>query len=131
MVTIENPQAGRPSQVNERTAARLVQTGAAEVTSRVLNGQILIIKLTVQATDRPSFGSQHGYSASAAALRKATRAGYDGVRRVFDEELPNVPVVQGQKMVREEKSDRNWSYTAAVKRTLRCSDHKDIGRARS
>jgi hypothetical protein len=40
----------------------------------------------------------------------------------FYDEARHIPIVNAAKMVREERSERNWSYSAGVRRAVR-RDH--------
>jgi hypothetical protein len=46
--------------------------------------------------------------------REITGREYDHVGRCFAKELPRIPVVSSAKMIRQERSERDWSYTSAV-----------------
>lgn len=46
--------------------------------------------------------------------RRITGVNYDDVDRSFHREAPALPLIRVDKMLRHEKSARNWSYSAAV-----------------
>lgn len=50
------------------------------------------------------------------------QCGYDRVDRSFLKAARHIPVVMAEKMIREEKSSRNWSYSAAVTHRRRRDD---------
>ena len=54
--------------------------------------------------------------------KRVTGQAYDKVDQFFHREARNLPVINPEKMIREEKSSRDWSYTAGVSRRPR-PDH--------
>ncbi len=106
MVSIENPIAGQPAKLSHAEARERIRNGEAVATIQV-NDQILAIRLVPILLD---------------SLLSSTTKGYDDVHRSFHREAPRLPLVQADKMIRQEKSERNWSYAAGVKRTMR-RDH--------
>lgn len=110
-VLIENPPAGYQNKTSLQRAQRYERAGRAR----------FVAPLVIRFLDTPM---------QAAIVRTAedrlharvTGHAYDRVNRAFHREARNLPVINPGKMIREEKSSRDWSYTAGVSRRLR-PDH--------
>ena len=46
--------------------------------------------------------------------RRVTGRGYDLVRSSFLDDARHIPIIDAPKIIRQERSSRDWSYTAAV-----------------
>jgi hypothetical protein len=47
-----------------------------------------------------------------------TARGYDAVDRIFHREAIHLPLIQPEKMIREEKSSRDWSFRLATRGSI-------------
>lgn len=64
--------------------------------------------------------------------KRVTGQGYDRVDQSFHREARNLPVINPASMIREEKSSRDWSYTAGVNRRVgRHHTADEVARIRS
>lgn len=113
MVRVENPQSGQREMVDGTRAQRLIAEGKA-VSTVTSGGFVLQIRLIEALT----------FEQQRARQRLATGRHYDSLNQSFAEQLPGVPVVQASKMIRMEKSERDWSYAKSVRRTVR-RDHSE------
>jgi hypothetical protein len=107
-VKIENPIPGESEYTSLNRARRFVGSGRAVFTGAqairfvVESRRAEIVRLVAKATEDR-------------VHRAVTGVGYDRVDRCLGEkELRHVPVVNGVKMIRQERSERNWSYASAV-----------------
>jgi hypothetical protein len=55
-------------------------------------------------------------AADRALTARITGADYDGVRSSFAEQLAAIPVINAPKLIRKERSSRDWSYQVSVRR---------------
>jgi len=100
MVKVENPGKG-PTHIRLGAAEALIASGRAMAVVRV-NGVTHMIRLTGPVANDPR---------TAAFL---TARGYDGVDRSFYEDARNLPLIAPEKMIREERSTQDWSFSRAV-----------------
>jgi hypothetical protein len=64
--------------------------------------------------------------------KRVTGQAYDRVDQSFHREARNLPVINPASMIREEKSSRDWSYTAGVNRRVgRHHTADEVARIRS
>jgi hypothetical protein len=111
---IENPAPGGRAETTGNRARRFVRAGQAvftgERTIRFVRDEAGIALLRmIEET-------------AVARIARGSGVEYDRVKRCFDRELPHIPVVNPAKMVRQEKSSRNWSFSAGVEQKRR-RDH--------
>lgn len=97
-IAIENADRGK-SAIGFAAATAMIASGAAVVTVRI-NGQITMIRMV---------GGER-------RLRDQQDRGYDEVKRSFHREAARLPLINPDKMIREEKSDREFSFSAGVER---------------
>lgn len=110
-VVIENPPAGYQNKTSLERARRYERAGRA----------IFVAPLAIRFLDTAT----HAAIVKAAEARmhkRVTGQAYDRVDQSFHREARNLPVINPEKMIREEKSSRDWSYTAGVSRRPR-PDH--------
>lgn len=110
-VQIENPPEGFLAVTSLEHARRYERKGRA----------VFIGALTIRFVDT---AAQRRLCERATAERRAriTAGEYDRVDRTFFTSARNLPLINADKMIREERSSRKWSFTAAVDRKLR-PDH--------
>lgn len=114
-VIIENPAPGGSAITSLNRARRFVDTKRAVFTGPqairfvVDSPRIELLRVIAQAAEDR-------------VHRALTGGGYDGVRSTFYAEAPAIPIVNAAKMIRQERSERNWSYTSSVRRAVR-RDH--------
>jgi hypothetical protein len=113
-VLIENPPVGYQNKTSLQRARRYVHAGRAQFVEplviRFLDTpvQVAIVKAAEEKLHARITGQE-----------------YDRVGRSFHREARNLPVINPEKMIRDEKSSRDWSYTASVARRLRPDDTAD------
>ncbi len=75
----------------------MILNGTAVGTVRV-NGILGMIRLTGKAQN----------------IRRETARGYDAITDSFFGAAAHIPIIAPEKMIREEKSSRNWSFRAGA-----------------
>jgi hypothetical protein len=110
-VLIENPPIGCQNRTSLERARRYERAGRAKFVSP------LVIRFLATATQ-----AVVAKTAEESLHARVTGLVYDRVDRSFHRNAHNVPVINPKKMIRQEKSSRDWSYTASVSRRLR-PDH--------
>jgi hypothetical protein len=106
-VLIENPPAGCQNKTSLERARRYERAGRAQFVAP------LVIRFLDTATQAAIVKI-----AEERLHARLTGQGYDRVDRSFHRDARNLPVINAAKMIREEKSSRDWSYTAGVRRRL-------------
>lgn len=98
MVRIENPIPGKRGEISVSAGEVMIAAGGAVATCRV-DGLLHMIRLI---------------DAKPGSNKALTGREYDLVQRSFHLEAKNLPLIAVDKMIREEKSTRDWSYQAAT-----------------
>jgi len=110
-VLIENPPVGYQNKTSLQRARRYESAGRARfVAPHVIRFLDTAMQAAIVKTAEERLHA------------RITGQGYDRVNQSFHREARNLPVINPAKMIREEKSSRDWSYTAGVTRRLR-PDH--------
>jgi hypothetical protein len=110
-VLIENPPVGHRNKTSLERARRYERAGRARFVAPLV---IRFMESPMQAAIMKT--------AEERLHARITGQGYDTVDRSFHREARNLPLINPAKMIREEKSSRNWSYTAGVRHRL-SQDH--------
>ena len=113
MVRIENPVAGKRAEIGPGAAEDMIRNGTAVAACRV-NGLLALIRLTGPARNE----------------KEVTGREYDAVSRSFHGNAIHIPVIAAEKMIREEKSSRDWSYQQAVRRMRRMDTAEEVAAIR-
>jgi len=87
-------------------ATAMIARGTAVVVVTV-NGVVRMVRLTGLRPEQK---------------KRLTAGGYDEVDRTFYRDARNLPLIAPEKMIREERSTRDWSFSKGVRR-LRRLDH--------
>jgi hypothetical protein len=101
MVRVENPKPGTRAEISVGAAEALILNGKAIAGAR-LNGVVTLIRMTGPLGNAPIL----------------TARGYDAVDRIFHREAIHLPLIQPEKMIREEKSSRDWSFRLATRGSI-------------
>lgn len=110
-VLIENPPLGYQNKTSLQRARRYERTGRAR----------FVAPLVIRFLDTP-MQAAIVKTAEDRLHARVTGQAYDRVNRSFHREARNLPVINPAKMIREEKSSRDWSYRAGVSQRHR-PDH--------
>lgn len=110
-VLIENPPVGCQNRTSLERARRYERAGRAKFVS----------PLVIRFLDTPTQATV-AKTAEARLHARVTGHLYDRVDRSFHRDARNLPMINPEKMIRQEKSSRDWSYIASVNRRLR-PDH--------
>ena len=111
-VKIENPVSGESEFTSVNRARRFVDSGRAVfVGARAIrftseSRRAEMVRLIAAATE-------------ARVHRELTGAGYDREAGSFYQHARAIPIISPEKMIREERSERDWSYAKAVRRSVR------------
>jgi hypothetical protein len=106
-VSIENPVPGGGEVTSMNRALRFVATrravftGAQSIRFVTDSPRVELVRTIEKATEDR-------------VHRAVTGVGYDRVGDTFFESARAIPIVNAGKMIREERSERDWSYTSAV-----------------
>lgn len=111
-VRIENPPPGHRDQTTLTRARRYEKAGRAK----------FVEPMVIRFLDTP-IQRKILKSAEDKELAAISGCNYDRVNRVFAEEARRLPVIDPQKMIREEKSKRDWSYRAGVRSNVGRREH--------
>lgn len=106
-VLIENPPVGYQNKTSLERARRYERAGRAQFVAPLV---IRFLNTPMQAAIVKT--------AEEELHARATGQAYDRVDRAFHRQARNLPMINAAKMIREEKSSRNWSYTTGVRRRL-------------
>lgn len=112
-VCIENPLPGAPAFTSRNRARRFVRAGRAVFT--ITDRRIRFILEPMQ-TGLLALAAHCAESAKEAGNKRDTKGGYDRDQRSHIKDIRHLPIVQADKMIRQERSSRNWSYSTAVSR---------------
>jgi hypothetical protein len=110
-VVIENPPVGYQNKTSLERARRYERAGRAKFVAPLM---IRFLDTAMQAVIVKA--------AEENLHNRVTGQGYDRVDQSFHRDARNLPVINPAAMVREEKSSRDWSYSAGVNRRLK-RDH--------
>jgi hypothetical protein len=113
-VLIENPPVGYQNKTSLARARRFERAGRAR----------FVAPLVIRFLDTPTQAAIVKIAEQRLHARLTGQA-YDNVDRSFYRDASNVPVINPAKMLREEKSSRDWSYTAGVRRQMRRDHTRD------
>ena len=110
-VLIENPPAGYQNKTSLERARRYERAGRAQ----------FVAPLVIRFLDTPT---QAAIVKSAEDRLHARITGhvYDQVKESFHRDARHLPLINPLKMIRDERSSRDWSYEAGVSRRFR-RDH--------
>ncbi len=111
-VKIENPLMGGNALTSLSRARRFVDKGRA-----VFVGPAIIRFLDSSQQQKIRLAAEKRLHSH------LTGGGYDCINRMLGErEMRNLPIVSPAKLLRSEKSDRDWSYTAATRHSIARAD---------
>jgi len=100
-VRIVNPVPGGQNRTSVERARRFVRHGRA----------VMVGPLVLQFLDTPL---QRFIAADAQEKLLAQNTGYDRTDRTFYDSARQIPIINASKMIREERSSRQWSFSASV-----------------
>jgi len=111
-VRIENPPPGHRDQTTLNRARRYERAGRAK----------FVEPMVIRFLDTP-IQRKILKSAKDRELAAISGGNYDRVNRMFVDEARRLPLIDPQKMIREEKSKRDWSYRAGVRSNVGRREH--------
>lgn len=119
-VHIENPLPGTRDECTVERARRYKRDNRVEFVAVDQHGDPMVIRfLNTPLQAFVEKQAEDGKHEKLLATLGVTRGGYDRIDSLFHDASRHIPVINAEKMIREVKSSRNWSYTTAVDRTMR------------